>query len=61
MDDIIFTIDYVNNGIETATDVKVYEVLPPALYIVDRTEPLAPVINNNLYTRSIGNLAPGQG
>ena len=60
MDDIVFTIDYVNNGSGTAEDVKVYEVLPPSLYIVSRTEPTSPTINNNLYTRSVGNLAPGQ-
>lgn len=60
MDDIVFTIDYINNGSGTAEDVKVYEVLPPSLYIVSRTEPTSPTINNNLYTRSVGNLAPGQ-
>ena len=34
MDDIVFTIDYINNGTETANDVKVYEVLPPSLILL---------------------------
>jgi len=61
MDSIIFTINYKNNGTQTAPNVKVYEVLPPSLYIVSRTEPVTPTMTNNLYTRSVGDLAPGQG
>lgn len=60
MDDIIFTINYSNQGTQAASGVKVYEVLPPELYIVNTS--LTPSsTQNNLYTWDIGTLAPGQG
>jgi uncharacterized repeat protein (TIGR01451 family) len=59
MDDIIFTINYSNQGNQTAQGVKVYEVLPPELYIVS-TSRQPSSITNNLYTFDIGQLAPGE-
>jgi|GEM_PF-7113433 len=59
MDDIIFTINYSNQGTQAASGVKVYEVLPPELYIVN-TSVTPTTTQNNLYTWNIGNLAPGQ-
>jgi len=57
MDDIIFTINYTNQGTQTASGVKIYEVLPPELYIVNTS--LTPsATQNNLYTWDVGNLAP---
>lgn len=59
MDDIIFTIDYENKGTQAASGVKVYEVLPPELYIVN-TSRTPSSTQNNLYTWDIGTLAPGE-